>query len=57
MDSTKIISDSRIGNMTSQKTVGMDMSAPYGVYVDGEKVAEYADIAEANKHYVSLARR
>lgn len=39
------------------KTVGMDMQAPYGVYVDGVKVAEYADVAGANSHYESLARR
>ncbi|MBP6644749.1 MAG: hypothetical protein KA207_02765 [Burkholderiaceae bacterium] len=42
-------------NVTKQ-TVGMDMRAPYGVYVNGQKVTVYADLKEAEKHYFSLAK-
>ena len=33
------------------KRVGMDMCAPFGVYVNGEQVAIYDDEEKASKHY------
>ena len=39
-----------------RSTVGMDLIAPFAVYVDGEKVAEYATLEDASKHLQTLAR-
>ncbi|HQS38319.1 MAG: hypothetical protein B7Y69_08295 [Sphingobacteriia bacterium 35-40-8] len=36
--------------------VGMDMCAPYGVYVNSEQVAIYDSEQEAEKHYDRLRR-
>ena len=35
-------------------TVGMDMVAPYGVYVNNEQVALYESISDASRHYRNL---
>lgn len=35
-------------------SIGMDMVAPFGVYVDGEEVACYNTIDEAEAHFQSL---
>lgn len=37
--------------------VGMDMTHPFGVYVDGVQVAEYDSEREASEHYNRLAGR
>lgn len=34
--------------------VGMDMTAPYGVYMNGEKVAEYDNEQDAEAHFQRL---
>jgi hypothetical protein len=36
-------------------TIGMDMVEPFGVYVDGEQVAEYSTEFEARAHYQALS--
>lgn len=38
-------------------TVGMDLSAPFGVYVDCRKVASYPTEAQAQQHYDRLLAR
>lgn len=43
-----------MANAESINRVGMDMRAPFGVYVNGEQVAIYDDEQEASKHYNRL---
>ena len=40
-----------------QGIVGMDMTHPFGVYLDGVQVAEYDSESEASEHYNRLAGR
>ena len=39
------------------ENIGMDTSAPYGVYVNGEQVAVYQSESEAEAHYQTLLGR
>lgn len=38
-------------------TIGMDMCAPFGVYVNGEQVAVHQSESEAEAHYQALVGR
>ena len=38
----------------SRGTIGMDMEAPYGVYIDGELIAEHESVSDAEAHYQTL---
>lgn len=38
-------------------TIGMDMCAPFGVYLNGEQVAVHPGAAEAEAHYRTLLGR
>lgn len=40
-----------------RQIIGMDFVAPYGVYVDGECIAEYETQAQALAHFDSLVGR
>lgn len=37
--------------------IGMDMCAPFGVYVNGEQVAVYQTEAQAQAEYLTLCAR
>ena len=50
------MAETNVNVLENPKTVGMDMKAPFGIYVDGVKVAEYAKVEDANQHYLRLAR-
>lgn len=43
-----------MANTESINRVGMDMRAPFGVYVNGERVAIYDDAQDASKHCARL---
>ncbi len=57
MDRTKKTSDKRNGDKIKQKTIGMDMCAPYGVYVDGVEIAQHSTESEAAALFNRLAGR
>ena len=38
----------------TRRTVGMDLCAPFGVYLDGIEIGKYATEIEAQRHYDRL---
>jgi hypothetical protein len=46
-----------VNSLTPRKVVGMDMCAPYGVYVDGMEVARHSSEKEAAELYNQLTGR
>lgn len=42
-------------NSPRRSIIGMDFDAPYGVYVDGERIAEHETEAQAVAHHNRLA--
>lgn len=51
------MADMNVNPQTPRKVVGMDMRAPYGVYVDGVEVAQHSTEREAAALFNRLAGR
>lgn len=45
---------SAVHTQTSPQRISLDLVAPFGVYIDGERVAQYATAKEARQHFDRL---
>lgn len=51
------IQTGHFNHSTQRRTIGMDMVAPYGVYLNGELVAEHSTEKEAESLFDALRER